>query len=74
MPYGSGRRYNRLNKEVPVPITPAAIPTYVCGHCKKVKSTALPFIDITAMEKGKLFVYTKICDDCSKLFREWTGK
>lgn len=72
MPYGSGRRYKRLNKQVPV--TPQALPTYICGHCKKLKSAALPFIDITAMDKGQLFVYTKICGDCSKLFREWTGQ
>ena len=69
--YGK-RRYSRIEKEVPVP--PEAIPTYICGHCGKVKSTAAPFIDVTALEKGQLFVYTKICGDCSNLFRKWTGK
>ncbi len=73
MGYGK-RKYGRLNKEIKPVIDPYSIPTFVCGHCGKVKSTANPFLELTALQAGKLFAHVKICDDCTKLFQQWAGK
>lgn len=70
------RRYGRTSKPVeqPTEIDPASIPTYLCGHCRAVKTTNNPYIELTVLENGKLFMYTKICKDCSKLLQGWMKK
>lgn len=73
MGYGR-RKYGRLNKEIKPVIDPYSIPTYVCGHCGKVKSTANPFVELTGLQGGQLFIHAKICGDCSKLLQEWNKK
>lgn len=68
--YGQ-RRYGRNQKETPKEVSPSAIPTFLCPRCNKVKSTAAPFTELTVLDKGKLLLYNKLCDDCSKALQEW---
>lgn len=72
MPYGR-RRYGRIDKSVPL-LPPSAIPTFICPHCGKVKSIAAPYIEVTALDKNKLFLYSKVCGDCAKLLQDWMSK
>jgi hypothetical protein len=66
------KRYGR-NKPVDqsVAIPESAIPTFLCPRCGSIKNINMPHIEITALEKGKLFLYTKLCETCAKLLREW---
>ncbi|MGH7974773.1 MAG: hypothetical protein ACREBR_04560 [bacterium] len=68
--YGN-HRYGRRDKDAVPPVTPAAIPTFLCPRCNKAKSTGNPFVELTVLDKGELLLYNKICEDCSKALQEW---
>jgi hypothetical protein len=69
------KKYGRPN--LPPAVTPAqdtSIPTFVCLKCGRNKSTANPFIELSAVQDGKLFIYSKVCEDCAKLLKDWFNK
>lgn len=65
------RRYGRRNQDTPKDVSPTAIPTFLCPRCKKIRSTAVPFVELTILDKGKLLLYNKLCDMCNKALQEW---
>jgi transcription elongation factor Elf1 len=68
-----GRKRYRRNKSVDksVAIPESAIPTFLCPRCGSIKNINMPHIEITALEKGKLFLYTKLCGSCAELLKTW---
>jgi len=68
--YGK-RRYGRSKEQQQPEVPVEAIPTFLCPRCNKAKSTAVRFVELTLLDKGELLLYNKICDECSKLLREW---
>jgi hypothetical protein len=67
--YGK-KRYGRVNKPIEQPVD-NSIPTFFCEHCKQIKTINMPHIEITALDNGKLFMYTKMCKGCSELLVKW---
>jgi len=67
--YGK-RRYGRLKQQEDQPAD-VSIPNFVCPKCKKIKPIDTPHIEITANEDGKLFMFTKLCGECTALLQEW---
>ena len=68
--YGK-RKYGRIKPGQVEPIPASAIPTFHCPRCNKAKSTAAPFTELTVLDKGKLVLYNKLCEACSKALQEW---
>jgi hypothetical protein len=73
------KRYSPIKKpiEPPLPsvIPPSAIPTYVCGHCGKIKQFTSKTVTLTGhQDDNSLFLVVRICEDCGKLLQEWLSK
>ena len=69
--YGN-RRYQRINKPVEQPaIVDNSVPTFLCPHCNQVKTINNPYIELSALDNGKIFIYTKMCAPCSELLKAW---
>jgi len=69
MPYGR-RKYGRLKKEV---APPSAIPTFVCNHCTKIRQFTAGTLTLTGVIDNATVITGRICEDCSKILREWMG-
>jgi transcription elongation factor Elf1 len=67
--YGN-KRYRQLKKIVEQPVDSSA-PTFVCPHCKRVKTLNIPHIEITALENNEIFLYTRMCQCCAELLKAW---
>ena len=67
-----GERKYGLPKKAEIPVE--SVPTFVCPRCSKVTPVNTPHIEITALEKSQLFMYTKLCGACAKLLQEWMKK
>jgi hypothetical protein len=67
------KKYQRVDKPVnkSSEVAPSSAPTYVCAKCRGVKTTNYPHIELTALENGQLFMYTRLCSPCSMLLRTW---
>lgn len=46
-------------------------PTFVCEKCRGIKTLNNPYIEITALEKQQLFMYTRLCASCAELLKVW---
>ncbi len=68
------RRYGRIKDGKQEQIPPSATPTFLCPRCNKAKSTAAPFVELTVLDKGKLLLYNKLCELCSKELQDWMKK
>ena len=68
--YGK-RKYGRTEKPVEQPVDNSSVPNFLCTHCRQVKMINTPHIELTALENGVLFMYTKMCKDCSDLLVRW---
>jgi hypothetical protein len=68
--YGQ-RRYQRPNKPVEQPVVDNSVPTFLCPHCNQVKTINNPYVELSALENGKLFMYTKMCSSCAELLKAW---
>jgi hypothetical protein len=77
MPYGR-RKYGRLNKPIEQPaevvVDNSSIPTFVCPHCGLIKAINTPYVELSALENGKIFIYTKMCGSCAELLKAWLRK
>lgn len=68
--YGK-KRYRALNKPVEQPVVDNSVPTFVCPHCKLLKTIDMPHVELTALDNGKLFMYTKLCSPCAEILKTW---
>ena len=74
--YGK-KRYRALSKPAAPPVPPQEVvnsQVFVCAHCKTIKSVNTPYIEISALEKGKLSMYTKVCEVCTVQLKAWLNK
>ncbi len=68
--YGGKRKYGRNNKPTEQPVDNST-PTYMCGRCNKIKLLNEDCIEITALEKGTMFMYTRLCACCATMLQTW---
>lgn len=65
------RRYGRLKQDAPKDISPTALPTYVCGRCKKVRQLTVHTLTLNGVVNNAVSLTQRICEECSKLLKEW---
>lgn len=69
MSYGK-RRYGKVNKQVEQPVD-NSLPTYQCGKCKDLKTSNIPFAELSLIENKQSIYYTKLCGSCAILLTTW---
>jgi hypothetical protein len=69
----SRKKYNqgRINKSIGQSVDPTSIPTFICPHCGLVKTVNNPYVELTIIDNGKLFMYNKLCGSCAELLKAW---
>ena len=74
MGLGSGRRYGHGNKPAEETTPPAAVPTYVCSRCGRLRALTSKAVSLTCHQDNLLLLTAKICEDCGKLLLQWMKK
>lgn len=68
--YGK-QQYGKIKNPPAFPIDSNSEPTYMCEHCHTIKLFNKDCIEITALEKGTMFMYTRLCTCCATMLQTW---